>query len=53
MYTFENSESVKLDVQVTDLSLNTTVTRAAVRSLGLMPGMNVWVVFKASSLQWQ
>jgi tungstate transport system ATP-binding protein len=53
MYTFENSESVKLDVQVADLSLNTTVTRAAVRSLGLMPGMNVWVVFKASSLQWQ
>jgi tungstate transport system ATP-binding protein len=53
MYTFENTESVKLDVQVADLSLNTTVTRTAVRSLGLMPGMGVWVVFKASSLRWQ
>jgi tungstate transport system ATP-binding protein len=53
MYTFENSERVKLDIQVTNLSLNATVTRAAVRSLGLMPGLDVWVVFKASSLLWQ
>jgi len=53
IYTFENSERVKLDIQVANLSLNATVTRAAVRALGLMPGLDVWVVFKASSLQWQ
>jgi tungstate transport system ATP-binding protein len=53
MYTVENSERVELDVQVSDLSLNATVTRKAVGTLGLMPGMEVWVVFKASSLQWQ
>jgi tungstate transport system ATP-binding protein len=53
MYTFENTERVKLDIQVANLSLTSTVTRAAVSSLGLMPGLNVWVVFKASSVQWQ
>jgi molybdopterin-binding protein len=53
MYTLENTEKVKLDIQVANLSLSSTVTRAAVTSLGLMPGLDVWVVFKASSIQWQ
>jgi tungstate transport system ATP-binding protein len=53
MYTFEHSERVKLDVQVSELSLICSITRKAARSLGLLPGLEVWVIFKASSLQWQ
>ncbi len=53
MFTFEQSERVKLDVQVSNISLICSVTRKAVSSLGLLPGLEVWVVFKASSLQWQ
>jgi tungstate transport system ATP-binding protein len=53
MFTSENTEAVKLDIQIADLSLNAAVTRTAVCSLGLMPGLSVWVVFKASSLRWQ
>jgi tungstate transport system ATP-binding protein len=53
MYTFEHSERVKLDVQVSNLSLTCSVTRKAASSLGLLPGLDVWVVFKASSLQWK
>ncbi|UCB46568.1 MAG: ATP-binding cassette domain-containing protein [Spirochaetota bacterium] len=53
MYTFEHSERVKLDIQVSNLSLTCSVTRKAASSLGLLPGLEVWVVFKASSLQWQ
>ncbi len=53
MYTFEHSERVRLDIQVSDLSLICSITRKAARLLDLLPGMNVWVVFKASSLRWQ
>jgi len=53
MYTFEHSERVKLDIQVSDMSLTCSITRKAASSLGLLPGLRVWVVFKASSLQWQ
>jgi tungstate transport system ATP-binding protein len=53
MYTFEHSERVKLDIQIADLSMTCSITRSAARSLGLLPGLGVWVVFKASSLSWQ
>lgn len=52
LYTFKHSERVKLDIQVAELPMTCSITRAAARSLGLLPGLDVWVVFKASSLSW-
>jgi tungstate transport system ATP-binding protein len=46
------SQRVLLEVRVSDLSLICRVTREAVADLRLVPGSDLWVVFKASSLQW-
>ncbi|MFW6181919.1 MAG: ATP-binding cassette domain-containing protein [Spirochaetota bacterium] len=43
---------VLLEVRVADLPLVCRVTREAVADLRLVPGSDLWVVFKASSLQW-
>jgi tungstate transport system ATP-binding protein len=43
---------VILDVQVAELSLVCTMSRDAVAALRLAPGLEVWVLFEASSLQW-
>jgi tungstate transport system ATP-binding protein len=45
-------QRVILDVQVAELSLVCTVTRDAVSDLRLAPGQDVWLLFKASSVQW-
>jgi molybdopterin-binding protein len=46
------SQGVRLDIMVADLNLTCQVTRDAAAELGLIPGTDLWVVFKASSLQW-
>jgi tungstate transport system ATP-binding protein len=53
LFAEEPTERVRLNVQVSDIALSCSVTRRAVSSLGLVPGMAVWVFFKASSLVWE
>lgn len=48
----DRGQRVLLEVRVADLSLVCRVTRDAVTDLRLVPGSDLWVVFKASSLQW-
>jgi len=47
-----DKEKVLVDVRVGDFSLVSSVTFHAAQQLGLLPGMEIWVVFKASSLEW-
>lgn len=44
---------IRIDVDIHGLRLVCDLTQHAVSALSLLPGKNVWVVFKASSLHWQ
>ena len=44
---------IKVDVDVHGIPLTCNLTQHAVNELKLIPGMNVWLIFKASSLDWQ
>jgi tungstate transport system ATP-binding protein len=46
------AQGVRLDIRVADLNLTCQVTLDAAADLGLVPGTDLWVVFKASSLRW-
>ena len=48
-----DSERMQLEVHVGGVPFSCSVTRYAVRALDLLPGKEVWVIFKASSVQWQ
>jgi tungstate transport system ATP-binding protein len=48
----ENS-GILADINVNGFSMNCYLTRHAVNELKLIPGMEVWLIFKASSLRWQ
>ncbi len=41
------------EISINGFSMNCYLTRHAVNELRLVPGMEVWLVFKASSLRWQ
>ncbi|KPJ87141.1 MAG: hypothetical protein AMS17_09450 [Spirochaetes bacterium DG_61] len=43
---------VRVEVMVSTLPFICSLTVQAVENLGIIPGKRVWVVFKASSLQW-
>ena len=45
-------DKVRLEVDVSGMPLICSVTRHAAETLLLIPGKNVWAVFKASSLHW-
>lgn len=47
-----DSEKVRLEVQIGGVPFICCVTRYAARTLDLLPGKEVWVVFKVSSVQW-
>lgn len=53
MTTSRQKDKVQVVVQASSLSLSCSVTHYAVSSLGLLPGREVFVVFKATSLLWQ
>ena len=44
---------VEVEILVHGILLRCNVTNHAVKELHLIPGKKVWVIFKASSLQWQ
>ncbi|MDY6969881.1 MAG: ATP-binding cassette domain-containing protein [Spirochaetota bacterium] len=44
---------VKVDVKVNELTLSCFLTQHAVKSLHLLPDKDIWIIFKASSLNWQ
>lgn len=46
------SKRVLIDVDVSGMFFTCRLTEQAVRTLSLLPGKSVWVVFKASSLRW-
>jgi tungstate transport system ATP-binding protein len=48
----ENS-SILAEINVNGFSMNCYLTRHALNELKLVPGMEVWLLFKASSLRWQ
>jgi len=48
----KDTERVLVDVRAGDISLISSVTVHAAKQLGLLPGMELWIVFKASSLEW-
>lgn len=43
---------IQVEVDVSGIPFTCCLTHHAVEELHLLPGKNVWVVFKASSLQW-
>jgi len=47
-----DSEKVRVDIEVAGIPFTCSVTHHAADTLGLLPGKDIWVVFKASSLQW-
>lgn len=53
MTTSRQKDKVQVIVQTSTLSLTCSVTQYAINSLGLLPGKDVFVVFKATSLMWQ
>jgi tungstate transport system ATP-binding protein len=53
MTTSAENNRIQIEVMVSGITLSCSVTHSAVESLSLMPGKNVFVVFKASSLIWQ
>ncbi len=44
---------IKVDVDVRGISLTCYLTQNSVHELMLMPGKDVWAIFKASSLRWR
>ena len=46
------SGKVSIEINVSDMPLTCSVTRHAAETLHLLPGKDVWAVFKASSLYW-
>lgn len=48
-----SSEKLVVTVSVADLSLHCSVTRTATEELRLIPGNEVFVIFKAASIRWQ
>ncbi|HOO45882.1 MAG TPA: ATP-binding cassette domain-containing protein [Deltaproteobacteria bacterium] len=53
MTTSRQKDKVQVMVQTSTLSLTCSITHYAVSSLGLLPGKDVFVIFKAASLMWQ
>ena len=53
MTTSRQKDKVQITVQTSALSLTCSVTHYAVNSLSLLPGKDVFVIFKATSLLWQ
>jgi len=53
MSTANEFEKIKVNVEIHGISLACNLTQHAVHELKLLPGKNVWVIFKASSLKWQ
>jgi len=53
MTTSRQKDKVQVTVQISSLSLTCSVTHYAIKSLGLLPGKDVFVIFKAVSLMWQ
>jgi tungstate transport system ATP-binding protein len=53
MTTSAENNRIQIEIMVSGITLSCSVTHSAVESLSLMPGKNVFVVFKASSLIWQ
>ncbi|HON37858.1 MAG: ATP-binding cassette domain-containing protein [Desulfomonilia bacterium] len=47
-----STENVLVEVVVAQIHLNVRVTKSSAIRLQLVPGKEVWVVFKATSLQW-
>jgi len=45
--------AIIVEVIVADIPLSCRVTRQGARQLGLLPGKEVWLVFKASSIRWE
>jgi tungstate transport system ATP-binding protein len=44
---------VNLYIEVSGISLSSYVTHHAAKDLSLLPGKEIWIVFKATSLHWQ
>ncbi len=53
MSTAKDSGKIKVDVEMHGILLTCNLTQHAVHELKLIPGKDVWVIFKASSLSWQ
>ncbi|MDD5474976.1 MAG: ATP-binding cassette domain-containing protein [Syntrophales bacterium] len=45
--------SIIIDVDIADLPLTCRLTRQGARQLDLLPGREVWLIFKASSIRWE
>ncbi|MCF7936722.1 MAG: ATP-binding cassette domain-containing protein [Synergistales bacterium] len=46
------SQGIMVTVNVSSLTLSARLTRGSVQCMGLEPGKEVWVLFKASSVRW-
>ena len=53
MSTAKEFGKIKVDVEAHGLQLACNLTQHAVHDLKLLPGKEVWIIFKASSLNWQ
>ncbi len=53
MVSLEKRDALKIDVEVQDMTFRCSLTQHAAGELNLIPGKKVWLIFKASSLQWQ
>jgi len=46
------SQGIMVTVNISSVTLYAMITRGSVQSMGIEPGREVWVLFKASSFQW-
>ncbi|MBN2039102.1 MAG: ATP-binding cassette domain-containing protein [Spirochaetes bacterium] len=51
--TVTKEQKVNVKIDISGISLTSTVTQNAVKTLHLIPGMDIWVIFKTTALKWQ
>jgi tungstate transport system ATP-binding protein len=44
---------VKIELEIADITLISSITQHALKELHFIPGQEIWAVFKATSLHWQ
>ncbi len=53
MSAISQHDSLFVIVEISDLKLHCTITRHAAETMALLPGKEIFLIFKASSLRWQ
>lgn len=48
-----DSDTISVEINAAGLELRSVITHHAASDMGLVPGRDIWLMFKASSLRWR